>query len=144
MGNEDMGRVVTEVTISNLRDLFDLDRGSLAEDQVRKIVVPDALADTGATTLGMPRSMLAQLGLKKRYEKRAITNAGEAMIGLYDAVRLVIGDRDWTGDVMEVPDGVPVIVGQIPLEMMDLVVDMRNRRLIGNPAHGGEHVLELL
>jgi hypothetical protein len=44
---------------------------------------------------------------------------------------------------MEVPDGVPVLIGQIPLEALDLVVDLRGRRLIGNPAHGGEHVLEL-
>jgi hypothetical protein len=46
-------------------------------------------------------------------------------------------------DVMEVPDSVPVLIGQLPLEQLDLVVDSRSRTLIGNPAHGGEHVLEL-
>ncbi len=44
---------------------------------------------------------------------------------------------------MEVPDDVPVLVGQIPLEMLDLVVDLQGRRLIGNPEHNGEHILEL-
>jgi hypothetical protein len=44
---------------------------------------------------------------------------------------------------MEVPDGVPVLIGQIPLEFLDFVVDPVRQRLIGNPAHGGEHVLEL-
>jgi hypothetical protein len=44
---------------------------------------------------------------------------------------------------MEVPDDVPVLVGQIPLEMLDLVVDPQSRRLIGNPEHQGEHILEL-
>jgi hypothetical protein len=46
-------------------------------------------------------------------------------------------------DVMEVPDDVPPLIGQIPIEHLDFVVDLRNRRLIGNPAHGGEHVYQL-
>jgi predicted aspartyl protease len=138
-----MGRVVTEATIANLDDLWEVDKGRLAPDRVRRLVVSDALVDTGATTLGLPKRFIDQLGLKKRYERRAITNAGPTNIAGYEAVRLFIQDRDWTGDVMEVPDEAPVIIGQIPLEMMDLVVDTRGRQLTGNPAHGGEHVLEL-
>ena len=46
-------------------------------------------------------------------------------------------------DVMEVPDDTPVLIGQIPLEHLDFVVDMRSHSLIGNPAHGGEHMFEL-
>ena len=44
---------------------------------------------------------------------------------------------------MEVPDDVPVLIGQIPLEHLDFVVDLRSGTLIGNPAHGGEYVYEL-
>ena len=44
---------------------------------------------------------------------------------------------------VQLSERVPVLVGQIPLEMLDLAVDLQGRRLIGNPAHGGEHVLEL-
>ena len=47
-------------------------------------------------------------------------------------------------DVMEVPDSVPVLIGQLPLGHLDLVIDSRNRRLIGNPAHGGEFLIEAL
>jgi hypothetical protein len=36
-----------------------------------------------------------------------------------------------------------VLIGQIPLENLDLVVDLHARRLTGNPAHGGEQVFEL-
>jgi len=66
---------------------------------------------------------------------------GEASV--YEAVRLTIQSRFCTMDVMEVPDDVPVLLGQLPLEHLDLVVDLRQRKLIGNPAHGGEHVYEL-
>lgn len=51
--------------------------------------------------------------------------------------------EDCTVHVVEVPDGVPALVGQISLEMLDLVVDLQSRRLIGNPAHGGDQILEL-
>ena len=44
---------------------------------------------------------------------------------------------------MEVPDDCPVLVGLIPLEALDFVVDPVNQQLIGNPAHGGEQMVEL-
>ena len=39
---------------------------------------------------------------------------------------------------IEVPDGVPILIGQLPFEHLDFVVDMRSHSLIGNPAHGGD------
>jgi hypothetical protein len=44
---------------------------------------------------------------------------------------------------MEVPDQIPVLIGQVPLELLDFVIDPRRRTLVGNPAHGGEHVFEM-
>ena len=54
-----------------------------------------------------------------------------------------IQGRECMMDVMEVPNSVPVLIGQIPLEHLDFVVDLRARKLVGNPAHGGEHMYEL-
>ncbi|MBI3465317.1 MAG: aspartyl protease family protein [Planctomycetes bacterium] len=143
MEADTMGRVLVEVTLENLKDLWDAERGLRAAEQVRRIQVDDALVDTGATVLSLPTRLIQQLGLSKRSEKRITTSGGVGTAGMYDAVRLTIQGRDCTVDVMEVPDDVPVLVGQIPLEMLDFVIDTRNRRLIGNPAHGGEHVIEL-
>jgi hypothetical protein len=56
---------------------------------------------------------------------------------------LTIQGRECPVEVAEVPDEVPVLIGQIPLEYLDFVVDPKNQRLIGNPAHGGEQMLEL-
>jgi hypothetical protein len=91
----------------------------------------------------LPTTVIERLGLVKRYEKTLTTSKGKATTSVFEPVRLTIQGRDCTVDVMEVPDGVPALIGQIPLEMMDLVVDLQARKLIGNPAHGGEHVLEL-
>ena len=138
-----MGRVLTEAKIENLGDLLMVQRGLKPRDQVRGITVSDALVDTGSTTLALPIRLIQQLGLTKQFEKRATSTAGIRQVAVYEPVRLTIQGRDCTVDVMEVPEPVPVLIGQIPLEMMDLVIDLQGRRLIGNPAHGGEHTLEL-
>ena len=57
--------------------------------------------------------------------------------------RLHLRYRECTVDVSEVADGCPVLIGQVPLELLDFVVDPAGQRLIGNPAHGGEHIIEI-
>ncbi len=144
MGNADMGRVTTEATIYNVHDLGEVELGRMKPEQARSVTVPDALVDTGATLLAMPKSLIDRIGLTKRYEKRATTAAGSQTINVYGTARLVIMGREVATYVIEVPEGTPVLIGQIPLEAMDWVVDLQGRKLIGNPAHGGEHILELL
>lgn len=143
MGTTEMGRVLTEATIENLQDLWAAQRGLIAQDEIRRVHVNDALVDTGATSLALPKRYIEQLGLAKKGEKRTTSAQGMFTIPVYDAVRLTIMGRDMPLDVMEVPDDVPVLIGQIPLEMFDLVVDPQSRKLIGNPAHGGVQTLEL-
>lgn len=45
-------------------------------------------------------------------------------------------------DVYGLPEPCPVLIGQIPLESMDIVVDPKNRQLIGNSDRDGERVIE--
>jgi len=138
-----MGRVVTEATMDSLEDLWAVKRGLITADQVRSVSVPDALVDTGATLLSLPTRLILQLGLSRTTTKRVTSRVGLSEAGVYEAVRLTIQGRSCTMDVMEVPDSVPVLIGQLPLEHLDFVVDPRNRSLVGNPAHGGEHMYEL-
>jgi predicted aspartyl protease len=138
-----MGRVLTEAVIENLGDLYAVERAAMSPDDVRRIVIRDALVDTGATVLSLPTRLIRQLGLAKRGTKRVTTSQGICEADKYDAVRLTIQGRDCPVDVLEVPDSVPVLIGQIPLENLDLVVDARGGKLIGNPEHGGEHMFEM-
>jgi len=138
-----VGRVLTEAKIENLKDLWAVEQGLRTPDQARSLTVTDALADTGATLLSLPTALINRLGLSKVSSKQVRSSIGVSEASLYEAVRLTIGGRSCTMDVMEVPDEVPVLIGQLPLEHLDFVVDLRSRSLIGNPAHGGEHVYEL-
>ena len=49
-----MGRVTTEAAIENLKDLWAIESGILSADQARRVTIPDALVDTGATLLSLP------------------------------------------------------------------------------------------
>ena len=138
-----MGRVLTEATIENLKDLWDAQRGLLPAEQARRVTVSDALVDTGATLLSLPTRLIRQLGLSKTGSNHVTSSIGVGEADLYEAVRLTIQGRSCTMDVLEVPDAVPALIGQIPLEHLDLVIDPRSRTLTGNPAHGGEHMYEL-
>ena len=110
---------------------------------MRRIHVTDALVDTGATSLAVPTRLIRQLGLTKSYEKPGRSSKGAGIVSVFKAVHLTIMSRTCVVEVMEVPDEIPVLIGQIPLEWLDLVVNRRECRLTGNPAHGGEQILEI-
>jgi predicted aspartyl protease len=94
--------------------------------------------------LSLPSGVIRQLGLKKSYDRRVRSAIGIGTAAVYDVVQVTIQGRECRVEVMEVPDGPPALVGQLVLEPLDFVVDMKNRRLIGNPEHNGELVLDLL
>ncbi len=137
-----MGKVVVTAQIDNLNDVIAVEQGSRPPGAVRSVVVPDALVDTGATTLAMPKRLIDQLGLVQFRTRRVRTAGGATTVPMYRAARLTVQGRDCICDVMEVPDDCPVLIGQVPLELLDWVVDPVGQRLIGNPAHGGEQMLE--
>ena len=131
-----VGKVIVAAKIENLEDLYAAKKGTLSPDQVRTVEVPDALIDTGATMLSLPAKLIAQLGLERLRTRRARTAAGIAEFGVYSTVQLTVQGRDCRLDVAEVSDDCPVLIGQLPLENLDFVVDPVGQRLIGNPAHG--------
>ena len=139
-----MGRVTVPAIIESLEDVYRVSRGEMAAEQTRRANVAEALIDTGATGLSLPRGMIQSLGLMPLRTRRAVTPTGVRDVPTFGAVRLTIQGRDCVCDVSEIDDACPVLIGQVPLELLDLIVDPGRRQLIGNPAHGGEHMMELL
>ncbi len=133
-----MGKVLVTAKIESLEDLYSVKKGLLPDDQVRRIEVADAVVDTGATTLLLPKRMIASLGLEPLRTRHSRGLGGDFLLPVYRAVKLTIQERDCLVDVGEIGDEYPVLIGQIPLEALDWVVDPKGQRLIGNPEHGGE------
>jgi len=143
MGSTTMGKVLVTAKIENLADLYLVRQGLTPAENVRSVEVNDALVDTGATLLSMPSRLIRQLGLTPVRVRRARTTPGVVDIQVYGSVQLTVQGRDCRTDVSEIPDVCPVLIGQIPLELLDFVVDPVGQRLIGNPDHGGEDMIDL-
>jgi predicted aspartyl protease len=138
MSEQTMGKVIVQATIENLEDQWRVRNGLIPADQARRVEVDDSLVDTGATTLSMPKRLIAQLGLRPTRTRRARTPAGMRAVQVYETVRLNVQGRDCLSDVAELPDDCPVLIGVLSLEALDFVVDSVGQRLIGNPDHRGE------
>lgn len=59
-----MGKVYTAMTVTNRADQILAKNGMISPDAVRSITIKNVLVDTGATTLCLPGSVIAQLGLE--------------------------------------------------------------------------------
>ena len=138
-----MGRVIFAARVENLSDLYAAQQGRITGEQVRFINLENALIDTGATILSLPLSLIKQLGLWKVRTRQARTTTGVADFDIYSGVKLTIQGRDCITDVAAIPDDCPPLIGVVPLELMDFVVDPSKQQLVGNPEHGGAHMLDM-
>jgi predicted aspartyl protease len=101
-----------------------------------------AMPDTGAWTLVINEETRAKLGLA--IEGFVKSTLADGSIGIYaqtEAVKIQWKDRSTTQQAVVVPDGKEILLGALPLEAMDLMVDPVNERLTG--VHGDQplHVL---
>jgi len=126
----DMGRFAVEVDLGNNADLILVQLGMLPAEKVRRVTVP-GVVDTGATLMILPESVVQQLGLSPagtidvRYaDERTATRAAVGNI----AVKLC--GREKVVDGWVEPDRKDVLIGAVALEVLDLLIDCKNQRLV--------------
>jgi hypothetical protein len=136
-----MGTV--RVKLENLHDWNDIANGLLSPDELRSVEVTDAVVDTRVSTMLVPMPLIIRLGLRKTRTIMTRGIAGRIPMDIYGTVRLTIQEQECTLDVGANPASDGIIVGRIPLNLLDLVVDVANGRLIGNPEHGGKDIIDV-
>lgn len=97
------------------------------------VVEVDALVDTGAVSVCLPPALAAALGLEV-LERREVTLAdgGRHSVPYVGPLKVGFGNRGcYTGAYVL---GERVLIGAIPLEDMDLVIDPARRLVTVNPA----------
>ena len=135
-----MGKAAVTIKLTNLFDLGAQHR-KLSKAKPRSVEV-EALVDTGATRLYLKPSVIKALGLEKVDEVISQTTNGSKKRGVYESVRLEVQGRYGDFNVVDIGEKVPNLLGQIPLEYLDFVVDSKNRKLIPNPEHGDKQMSE--
>jgi clan AA aspartic protease len=97
------------------------------------------VVDTGAETLIINEDVQQQLGLEIIGLREVRVADGEVRVcKRAEAVEVIWKDRDMVCRPWVLPGAPEVLLGAIPLEEMDLIVDPKNLQLIG--AHGDQPV----
>jgi clan AA aspartic protease len=129
-----MGMVHAEITLKNARETGELTDGLLKEQDVHKINV-QAVVDTGAISLVFSDETCQKLGLKLQGERTARVDNGQRVnCKVTEQVEVHWKNRQTVCQAMVMPGAETILLGAIPLEGMDLMVNPVTQELVG--AHG--------
>ncbi len=130
-----MGLVYAELDLLNGGDVYLNRQGLLDEGEIKQTAVT-ALVDSGAYMLSINETIKTQLDLPV-IEKQFVTLADESLIEveIVGPVEVKFENRSTTVRALVLPGDVEVLLGAIPMEDMDVLIDPRERKLVVNPKH---------
>ena len=136
-----MGYVNTQITLKNIFDVRDARKGNLPEDKIRQATI-NVMVDTGASMLVIDEKIFKQLGVDVM-EESEITLANDTKEKCKVTEPLVIKweDRAVAMSALVIDDAPDFLLGVLPLEGMDLIIDTVNQKLVG--AHGKKTVYRI-
>ena len=133
-----MGKVYTDITLKNVKDIMKAEEGFIKESEIRQTAV-HAMVDTGTGSLVINEELRQQLGLELKGERYAtLADDTRQMVKIAGLVEINWKNRSMTCQPLVVSDAGEILLGAIPLEDMDLMVDPVRQVLTG--AHGDEIV----
>lgn len=128
-----MGLVFAEIELLRSADLILVQEGYLEPDRIRRCTVR-AMVDSGATMLAIPEFVRKQLDLRKIREIEAELADGSSVgLEVVGPVEVRFGNRSTTVDAIVTPNSTQVLLGAIPMEGMDVLIDPKQERLMVNP-----------
>jgi len=128
-----MGEVKIKVELENFVDRVKAREGALAEDDVRSFET-EAMVDTGAVMCLLPRDVVEYLGVEPRSNVIvSLADERKEEMPICDGITWKIGDRSATLPSLIGPPRCEPLIGQIVLEVLDLLVDCPGKRLVPNP-----------
>jgi clan AA aspartic protease len=130
-----MGLVHAEIELISGDDLVLNRRGYLPKDQIKRMKVT-ALVDSGAYMLAINEVVQTQLDLPV-VDKQVAEMADGSQINLdvVGPIEVRFENRRTSVDAMVLPGEAEILLGSIPMEDMDVLIDPKQQRLIVNPKH---------
>ena len=135
---------MAKVKLTNMNDRANVEAGVLRPDQVRTLEI-EALVDTGATNLVLPADVVEVLGVRElgRRKVRYADGRVEEIPWVGNLMIEILG-REMQGEALVIAAGQTALIGQIPLENLDLIVDPKSREVFVNPASPDMPLMDLL
>jgi clan AA aspartic protease len=132
------------IQLANNHDEEDVKRGQLRPHEVRTAHV-QAVVDTGATMLVLPAYVVSKLGLfPDGYRKVRYADGRIRELPWVSCIRITILGRETVTNALVEDAGTTPLVGQIPLEELDLIVDPKSHDLRVNPDSPDAPLLDVL
>jgi len=129
-----MGYIYADVTLANATDSVLAMRGTIKDEDVRQMTV-SALVDSGAYLLTIDESLKTQLGLDVREVREVeLADGSRSECEIVGPVDLHFKNRSTTCRALVLPGATEVLLGAIPLEDLDVLIDPKAQQLIVNPA----------
>ena len=130
-----MGLVYAEIDLINGGDIY-LYRQKLLDEKKVKQVRVNALVDSGAYNLSINETIRAQLDLPF-IEKQFARLADETLIEIdvVGPIEVRFENRSTSVRAIVLPGDAEVLLGAIPMEDMDVLIDPRQQKLVVNPKH---------
>ena len=124
-----MGEIRSNVTLENTVDRGVFNRGQGQETDIRRTTI-DGMVDTGAVSLILPQNIVERLGLDQQ-GTAVVTYADERQDErpLAGPVTVRIGNRAMVTNCIVGPPRSEPLIGQVVLEMLDLIADCANHTL---------------
>jgi clan AA aspartic protease len=130
-----MGLVYADIELINAIDLGLVRRYKIGEEEVKRMQV-NMLVDTGSVYMCINETVQEQLQLDVIEKRKGILADGR--IVEYDVVGPIevrFKNRRCVVDAMVLPGDNELLLGAIPLEDMDVMINPYRRELIVNPEH---------
>ncbi len=139
-----MGQVIITLNVANRIDQVLAERGFISPEEVRSVTLTDVLVDPGATSLCLPSSVIAQLGLVQRGEASVETTAGITKGRIFRDVELCIEGRGSVFDCLELTEVSYALLGVVPMQILGLEPDLKNHKLRLLPMNSEQSYLTVL
>lgn len=128
-----MGLVYANIELIRGDDLALAREGYLQEGQVKRVTVT-AMVDSGATMLAIPEFIKQHLNLRKVNELEAeLADGSSVPLEVVGPIEVRFENRRTVVEALVVPNQTTVLLGAIPMEGMDVLIDPKRERLIVNP-----------
>lgn len=128
-----MGLIYAEIELISGDDLVLHRHGIITKDQIKSLKV-SALVDSGAYMLVINEHIKEQLDLPVLEEQVAkLADESERRVNVVGPLEIRFENRRATVDALVFPGSVEVLLGAIPMEDMDLLIDPKRQRLVVNP-----------
>jgi clan AA aspartic protease len=136
-----MGEVRVKVKLTNAFDESAARRGQIKKEEIRSYEA-NALVDTGAVSSVIPANVMQQLGVLSIGNRVAeYADGRKDAVQLTEPIKFDIMGRITNESAMVLGD--EVLIGQTALQVLDLLVDCNNHRVIPNPAHPDQPVVKI-